>query len=81
LGQATNENNREFLLKCLLLWGFCLLERERFGSIDLRKALQKEIVLLSEELTGPSLLATDALVPSPHITGCMLGSGSGGVFE
>jgi hypothetical protein len=44
---AKNPENKEFFFKCILLWGFSLLESERYGSLELRKALRKEIVALS----------------------------------
>lgn len=44
---AKNPQNKDFFFKCLLLWGFNMLESERYGSHDLRKALRKEIVRLS----------------------------------
>jgi hypothetical protein len=37
---AKNEKTKEFLFKCLLLWGLNLLESERYGSIELRKAFK-----------------------------------------
>jgi len=30
---AKNDKNKEFLFKCLLLWGYHLLESERYGSL------------------------------------------------
>jgi hypothetical protein len=44
---AKDPQNKDFFFKCLLLWGFNLLESERYGSIDLRKVLRKEVVALS----------------------------------
>lgn len=44
---AKDRQNKDFFFKCLLLWGFNLLESERYGSLELRKALKKEIVALS----------------------------------
>jgi hypothetical protein len=37
---AKNDKTRDFLFKCLLLWGLNLLESERYGSMELRKALR-----------------------------------------
>jgi hypothetical protein len=65
------------MFKCLLLWTFYLLEKERYGSIDFRKALQKEVVLLCEELLEPLVIATDLLIPSAHITGSVFANFEG----
>ena len=71
---AKNDKNKEFLFKCLLLWGYHLLESERYGSLQLRKEFKREIVALCDELTEPAIIATDILMPSSHVTGSALGN-------
>jgi hypothetical protein len=53
----------------MLLWGFSILERERYGSIAFRKVLQKEIISLSDELVDQSIVAIDILAPSSFVIG------------
>lgn len=81
INEAKSEECRNFINKSLLLWGFNLLEKERLGGIDLRKALQKQIVSLCEELTDLMIVATDILVPSSHILGSVFGNEEGKMYE
>jgi hypothetical protein len=53
----------------LYLWAFTLLEREGLGPLDFKKALQREILALCEEMTVDFVLTCDALSPSNFIIG------------
>jgi hypothetical protein len=75
--RSKHEKNKEFIFKCLLLWAFNILDNERYGSLDLRRAIRKEITALCDELTESSLIATDILVPSAHIIGSIFGNFEG----
>ena len=55
--------------RCIQLWGLHLLEQERYGPIELREALQKEVVLLCDELADWSIVVMDAIAPPEHVLG------------
>lgn len=72
---------RTILEKYLFLWSFVLLEKERYGSHDLRKVLQKEITELCRELVNASVVITDAITPSSFVIGSPFADFNGEGFK
>ena len=57
------------------------MERERYGSLELRKALQRKILSLSDELVDALIIATDAIGPTNYIGGSPFISFDGADFN
>jgi hypothetical protein len=63
------------MTKCALLWGYGLLERERYGSRELRVALQRAMIALADELVAGAVAAADVLAPPRSVVGSVFAEG------
>lgn len=81
LQENRSQETKKYFSDCLRLWAFSLLEKSRYGTHEFRAILQKQILALSSELVGRSVVATDFLAAPSHLIGSPFANPDGDGFK